>query len=165
MKRPILKALFAATLAASAVVNANAESTSYELLSHAVLNLPAEFKADTPWSKTITTNAEWNSFYSELLQDSSSAPGDPVTAPAVDFDTYQLVAGGLGMQSSGGYSVVVRKVSDLSATLLIDVLVVRPGDNCLVPTVITYPTVAVLVKKSDKPLQFSLSNLTLDCSS
>jgi len=165
MRRSILQGLFAAVRAVSAVANARAASAADELLSHVVLNLPSEVKSDTPWSRSITTSAEWNSFYNELLQGAASTPTEPVAAPVIDFGVYQLVAGGLGMRSSAGYSVVARKVSELSESLLIDVLIVSPGSNCLVATVITYPTVAILVKKTSKPLQFSLSNLTLDCSS
>ena len=165
MRHQFLKGLFAAAVAVSAMAIARAESSSYELLSHVVLNLPSEVGSETPWSRTITTSSEWNAFYGELLQRGTTVPAEPVTAPAIDFDTYQLVAGGLGMQTSGGYSVVVRKVSELSESLLIDVLFVRPGANCVVATLITYPTVAILVKKTNKPLRFSLSNLTLDCSS
>ena len=165
MKYSILKGLLASVLAVTAIANAAEQSVPDELLSHIVLNLPSEVRSDAPWSRTVTTSAEWNSFYSELLQGTAPTAAEPVTAPVIDFDVYQLVAGGLGMRSSAGYSVVVRKVSELSESLLIDVRFVSPGPNCLVATVITYPSVAVLVKKTSKPLQFSLSNLTLDCSS
>lgn len=163
MKYPILKGLLVAMFAVSAFANARAESAAYELLSHVVLNLPSEVKSDTPWSRTITTSTEWNSFYNDLLQGTTSTAAETVAAPVIDFDVYQMVAGGLGMRPTGGYSVVVGKVYELSESLLIDVLVVSPGKTCAVTQAITYPSVAILVKKTSKPLQFFLSNLTLDC--
>lgn len=163
MKNLPSKFLYAMAFTIMALNTAYADFSSYEIFSHIVLNLPSEAKNETPWNKVITTTRDWDMFYSELLWDGSE-PAYLYTAPVIDFDTYQLVAGGLGMQNSGGFSLSVQKVIEYSDSVLIDVLVIKPGENCSVTMAITYPTVAVLIKKTSKPLQFSLTNLTTDCS-
>lgn len=70
----------------------------------------------------------------------------------------------MGEQSSGGFDVVVRKAIEFSDSVLIDVFIIKPGENCVVTAALTYPTVAVLIKKTHKPINFVISNLTIDCS-
>ena len=145
------------------IVRADDSSKEYQFFSHAIVNLPLEVKKEEPWSNVITTTRDWDLFYSDLLWDGASEPAELLTAPAIDFDSYQLLVGGLGLQMSGGFSLSIRKVIEYNDSLLVDVLIMKPGENCLVAMALTYPSVAVLIKKTTKPLQFVFTNLTVDC--
>lgn len=164
MKALIFKILNTTILTLLIATTVCADSLPYEFFSHAVVNLPLEVKSEEPWVKVITTVEDWNLFYSDLLWDGTSEPAEILTAPTIDFDSYQLLVGGLGLQMNGGFSVSIRKVIEFPDSLWIDVLIVRPGKDCIVTMALTYPTVAVLIKKTTKPIQFSFSDLIINCS-
>lgn len=147
MRDLFLKMLYIIAVAIIAITTAHADSKPYDIFSHTVLNLPLDVKSKTSWSKIITTTRDWNLFYSDLLWDGTSEPAELLIAPAIDFDSYQLLVGGLGLQMSGGFSLSIRKIIEYNDLLLVDVLIMRPGENCVVTAALTYPTVAVLTKK------------------
>jgi len=130
------------------------------LFSHAVLNLPHDLRSEEPWGRLISTQQAWETFYVELF--SGSQPG-PSSIPQIDFELYQVVAGGLGMKSHGGHAILVDNVNELEDTISVHVLIVAPGENCFVITAIDYPSAAILVPKTNKPFHFFVSNLINQC--
>lgn len=131
--------------------------------SHVVLNLPFDKISEEPWSKVIDTQEEWSDFYLNLIEE--NAPDSVVSyiLPEIDFEAFRVVAGGIGVRTSGGHSVSISKVVETTDTVYIEVLVIKPGINCLVTANITYPSAAILIRKSDKQISFSSTELTQDC--
>lgn len=168
MKKFFLKRVLGTLLALiSAVpVAGAAESQAYDIFSHTVLRLPYELQSDEPWLRTITTQEQWESFYNELF--SQNLGGDeldnPVTIPKIDFENYQIVAGGVGVKPSSGFEISIYKVYEFTDYMLINVFIVSPGPDCTAGAVITYPYAAAQIKKTDKLLRFSVSYLTHFCS-
>ncbi len=140
-------------------------ATAYagNVFSHAVLTLLDNPRIEKAWSQVISTQAEWEDFYNQPLAYMSFVEGQVPVAPQLDFEKYQVLAGGLGMQSHGGSFLTVKSVQELERSISVHVLLVRPGKNCIVPAVISYPSTAILVKKTDKPFSFSVSNLVNEC--
>jgi len=130
-----------------------------EVFSYAVLKLPYASRSVTPWSAVINTQEEWQQLY-ESWQDDFTPP---IQAPQIDFEQYQLITGGLGEKYSGGYSVVVDRVDDLGNAIYISVLEVSPGNGCVVTTGFTYPSTAILIKKSNNPLKFYITKVIQEC--
>ncbi len=134
-----------------------------EIFSHTVLKLPFDLKSDEPWSKIIRTQEEWEMFYIELLEENTVDTVIPSVLPQIDFETFQVVTGGIGFRPSSGYSVSVRQTIELSDTIYIGVLVVSPGKNCLSAAVVTYPSTTLLIKKTSKPIEFFSFQLIYEC--
>lgn len=145
------------------------QSHSTELLSHMVLNLPFEYQTDNPWVRIIGSQEEWEEFYRELIQPlehvaqfngfslDADAPSD------IDFDTYTLIAGGLGFRPSNGTSLSVESVIETYSTVYINALAVEPGANCLSGAQVTYPTTALLIRNTDKNIRIYLSEARSVC--
>jgi len=133
------------------------------IYSHTVLKLPYEFKVDEPWSRVITTQEEWEKFYLQLIDENAGDTTITFVTPKIDFNTYQVITGSIGFRSSGGYSVSVEKIHELNDAVAIDVIVTKPGSNCVVPAMVTYPSTAILIKKTTKPIRFYSSQFTLEC--
>ncbi len=168
MKHPFKKQIFKAILVFISTVSvvSAADSQTYDIFSHTVLRLPYELQSDEPWIRFITTQEQWESFYTELL--SQNLGGDDldssIAVPEIDFTNYQVVAGGIGVRPSSGFELSIYRVDEFTDYLLIHVFIVSPGPDCGVGAVITYPYTAAQIKKTDKPLRFAFSYLTRFCS-
>ncbi|BCG64381.1 MAG: hypothetical protein methR_P2154 [Methyloprofundus sp.] len=134
-----------------------------DAFSHAVLSLLDDPRNEEAWSMVINSQEDWESFYNQPLAYMSFLAGTIPTAPVLDFENYQILAGGLGMQSHGGAFLTVETVQELENSISVHVLLVRPGPDCTLPAVISYPSTAILIKKTDKPFSFSVSNLIDEC--
>src|SRR5680860_55405 len=102
MKYLLMKIFFIAALMTMSTVTLAQEVPS--TFSHIVLKLPFSFKSDEPWSEIISTQREWEVSL-ELLEESEDFTLIPALLPQIDFETFQLVAGGIGFRPSGGHSV------------------------------------------------------------
>lgn len=135
-----------------------------ELFSHSVLILPdgINFRSDVPWTRIIKTQNEWDLFYDEAvalsLLDTTSRPD-----PQIDFENFQVVAGGFGSRSSGGYIVSVESVLEFEHVIYVNVLDIRPGHSCGTTSAITHPSAIIVIKKTDKPFKFFVSQYTREC--
>ena len=161
MKYLLRKIFLVAALMMSTVIVAQEVPS---IFSHTVLKLPFDYQSEEPWSKIIHTQAEWELLYNELLDD-NLAEGNTVDfiIPQIDFETFQVVTGGIGFRPSSAYSVSVGKVIELSDVIHIEVFVINPGGNCSVSADVAYPSTTILIKKTDKPIQFSSSQLIFEC--
>ena len=113
----------------------------------------------TPWSAVINTQDEWRQLFGSWQGDFT--PPEP--APRFDFDQYQLITGGFGDKPSGGYSIVVDRVDELSDAVYVSVLDISPGPGCLVSWGVTSPYATILIKKSTKPIKFSITKVVMEC--
>lgn len=90
------------------------------IFSHTVLKLPFDHRSEKPWSKIIHTQEEWELFYNKLLDDNLSESNTvDIIIPQIDFDTFQIITGGLGFRSGGGDRVSVGEINELSNVIYI----------------------------------------------
>jgi hypothetical protein len=128
---------------------------SQDYFSHAVLVVP-EARIDTPWVEVIDTKAKWEAFYQK-----HAAPGTAV--PPIDFNTYRIVAGGLGKINAGGALIAIERAFYLGNQVYISGMQVRPGANCVVAQIVTWPTTAIVIPQSNKEVAVSIGKFTRDC--
>jgi hypothetical protein len=120
--------------------------------------MPNKIISENPWIKFITTQKEWNLFYDESVIDSPT-----LINPQIDFENYQVIAGGLGMRTSGGYMILVKDVLEFEHEIYVNIIDIRPGNNCIVTSEITYPSTIIVIKKTSKPIKFFVSKYTSKC--
>jgi hypothetical protein len=110
-----------------------------------------------PWMEIISDQTRWEAFYFEQLlgcNQASSLLADGVDpciaeAPVVDFETEQVVVGGLGSKPSTAYDILVSSVDSSTNEQRITVV---DYAWCVGLAVIDYPMAAVVVPKTDKPI-------------
>lgn len=134
-----------------------------DTFSHTVLLLLDDPNIETPWNRIIESQEEWESFFNEPLAYMFMSPADVPTAPVIDFSQYQIVTGGLGVQDSGGYRLLVEEVEETNNEIIIHTLMIKPSAVCGIPEDISYPSATILVERTDKPFRFSLSQLLDEC--
>lgn len=106
-----------------------------------------------PWSYTGFDNAR-----RQLITDSASLEAtwaalyrgqDPrPPAPTLDFAKDEIVLVAMGNRSSGGYAIVLGRVTENATDRYIEVWEVSPGTNCAVTTALTSPADAVVLPAS-----------------
>lgn len=134
-----------------------------DYFSHAVIDLPYDYESSLPWFQVINSQEELVTFIEKSSYGQIGEGDDPLPVPEVDFDAYTLVVGGLGFQPTGGYSIAVDHVVETTDDLRIYALGVVPGESCLVDTSITYPTIGVLLRKTDKNIVAVRNDVTFHC--
>ena len=143
-----------------------ATAQTQDLFSYATIQLPSQPRYEQAWAELITTQEQWQAFYTKNFAGSPNSPSQPITAPPVDFGNYRVVVGGLGSRTGFGFSVVVNRISEAENEIYLEVLDVGWGHNgqaCGGPSIQTYPYLAVLVKKSDKPIRVGLVKALTGC--
>ncbi|MFN3528860.1 MAG: protease complex subunit PrcB family protein [Bacteroidia bacterium] len=108
----------------------------------------------------INTKAELDSVQS--LLELSPAKGMPDLSLFLEDRSLVLVYG--GMRPSAGYRLHVLKLSRTKNELFIRTRLFKPGENCYVSTVITYPLQVVAIPKTTQVrLNLDLLESTQDC--
>lgn len=124
--------------------------------------------SEHPWIEIIADRTSWEAFYFEqLLQCQVAFPSlvdenSPCNAqaPAVDFETEQVVVGGLGSKPSTAYDILVTSVDSSTDEQRITVL---DFTWCVGLTVIDYPMAAVVVPRTEKPVSVYVEQGTAIC--
>jgi hypothetical protein len=110
-----------------------------------------------PWIEIISDQTRWEEFYFEQLLGCNPVYPlltdgiDPciAEAPAVDFETEQVVVGGLGSKPSTAYDILVTSVESYTDEQRITVV---DYAWCVGLAVIDYPMAAVVVPRTDNPV-------------
>lgn len=76
----------------------------------------------------------------------------PSEVPDIDFNEKQVIAMVSGFRSSSGYAVDMGSIRRHADELRVRYLTERPGDNCGVATVITYPYCLVVTERTNPNL-------------
>lgn len=137
-----------------------------DLFLYAAIQLPSQPKYAEAWAEVITTQEQWQAFYTKNFTGGLIDPPRTITAPSIDFNSYRVVVGGLGLKPTGGYSLAVGGVFELSNEIYMDVLDVSlglDGQPCVVTMGLTYPYIALLLKKSDKPIRVRVVKAMTGC--
>lgn len=130
-----------------------------DIYSHIVLDLPGQLERTEPWVKIIKTHEEWAQLYDEL----TLVVSEPDPLPGIDFESFQLIVGGIGVKSSGGNSLLVQGIYEFDHDIVIYILDVIPGAHCSAIAVIDYPMTAFLIRKTEKPLSFHVQQAKIEC--
>lgn len=139
-----------------------AQDAAEDIFSHSVLNLPHEPREEFSWVRVLSDQETWTAFYRQLYTDAEQEA--PEHAPAFDFDHYQVIVGGVGLQYHGGFSIAVGYYHEFDSERMLDTLLIRPGPDCTTTTALNYPSLALLVPRSDKPLRVRVNDLVQYCS-
>ncbi|MBL0388556.1 protease complex subunit PrcB family protein [Tumebacillus sp. ITR2] len=104
-------------------------------------------------SMTVATKVDFEAVSDNLPQTVQTVANENRTEPGVysvvDNDVRYLVVTG-GQAPTGGYSVNIDGISETAAGLFVDASLVHPDPTMMVPQMVTYPTVVLKVKNSEK---------------
>ena len=86
------------------------------------------------------------------------------TLPTLDFNKEMLIAAFTGNKTTGGYLISVTQVSLLDDSIEVNLVLIKPSNNCLVTSSITQPYTMVAAQPiSDKPAHFNLQIKSKNC--
>lgn len=111
-------------------------------------------------NQVISSQAQWKSFYKKH---SFGILNPTIPVLPVNFNKQQVIIIASGAKSTGGYTTLVSNVYDINNTLVINGLVINPASGCAVFQQVTYPAAIIAVPKTQKPLQFNISNVLEQC--
>jgi hypothetical protein len=124
---------------------------------------------DHPWIRVIGDQNDWQEVYYHQIHDCPYADflvpideNDPCNqaAPEVDFETSQVVVGGLGVKPSTAHQLLVSQVDSSGQQHRITVL---DYEGCVGLTVLHYPIAALVIEKTEKPIQVQVEQASALC--
>jgi hypothetical protein len=123
---------------------------------------------ENPWVEIISDQTRWEEFYFEQLLGCNQVHPlltdgiDPciAEAPAVDFETEQVVVGGLGAKPSTAYEILVTSVENYTDEQRITVV---DYARCVGLAVIDYPMASVVVPRTDNPISVHVEQGAATC--
>lgn len=110
------------------------------------LDLRATRDVPAPGSRIVRNDAEWNKLLAEL-----GAAGDP---PKPDFSRETVAAIFAGEKRTGGYDVMVDRVSREKGRARIHWRLTAPPRDAAVTQALTYPFVVIAIEGSFKRIEF-----------
>jgi hypothetical protein len=81
-------------------------------------------------------------------------------APVIDFETQQVVVGGVGAKPSTGYSILIAGVNRMASEYVVQAI---DFEHCLGLTIIAYPIAGVVIPKTDLPVKVHLQQARAVC--
>lgn len=161
MPTKLLRALIGSLLVLAAVCTTHGSAA--DIYSHIVLKLPYALRSDAPWIRIIQTQEEWESLYQQILADNLLVPAETEPTPLIDFQNFQLIAGGLGVRSHTGDRLLIEDVHELEDAIIIQVLEARRAGYCIVLPALSYPSATILIRKTHKPIRIASAVASDDC--
>jgi hypothetical protein len=153
---PAYTALLVGVIGSSTIVSSLAARPNFWLKITALPELG--FLGQVEEFRVVRSLKEWNALNPTSRQEST-----PID---VDFTKYTLLVAALGTRPSGGYTVTIRDARDDGTMVHVSVLEVRPrGPDCTATALLTYPTTAALIPRTDKAVRFEIESADLDCRS
>lgn len=99
----------------------------------------------------------WDSIYKNYMKK------DPI--PEIDFEKNEVYLVAMGEQNSGGYSIKVESVKETKKEVVINIVSIKPGKECMTTSVMTYPYQLFLIPKPNKSVRFNWVDRVIDCES
>lgn len=75
--------------------------------------------------------------------------------------TALLVA--MGQRMTGGYSIEILSVIQKEGKINVSADMISPGKNCITTQVVNYPSMLILIPKTDKEVNWIITNTIKDC--
>jgi len=114
---------------------------------------------DAPARLVIRTSDAWASAWTR--QNWGLSP--PPLLPPVDFTVDMVLVAALGRRNTGGYEASISVSTSEEADLRAEVVESEPGVGCVTTAVITRPSVAVRLVRSDGEVRFVDSVESVEC--
>jgi len=114
---------------------------------------------DAPARLVIRTSDAWASAWTR--QNWGLSP--PPLLPPVDFTADMVLVAALGRRNTGGYEASISVSTSKEADLRAEVVESEPGVGCVTTPVITRPSVAVRLVRSDGEVRFVDSVESVEC--
>ena len=112
-----------------------------------------------PLRLVIRDRNAWAQLWDRLQAGVSPKP----PRPGVNFRRYMLIAVAAGSRPNGGYSLRVDKVADDGHQLIASLIERVPGENCVLPAVVTSPYHVVRIPRTAEPVRFKHRTTVYDC--
>jgi protease stability complex PrcB-like protein len=107
----------------------------------------------------VRDQATWQQTWSTIWSNTSAVPA----LPAVDFDREMVIVAALGERTSGGFSILVDRVTESGNGLTVSVRSVSPGSSCIVTLALTQPVDIVRVTRRDGMVSFTETTAVQNC--
>jgi hypothetical protein len=166
-----MKTLSKLTSVLTCIVSLSANADDFR-----VVTLGGSSPSDLPWSRLITTQYDWETLARESYAADDVGPVvfcDQVPTsidcveppPVVDFDTEQVIVGGLGLQGDSRHILAVSNVvaRQSSGYQYVNIMHLVAGAGCTTVPEVSNPMLAVVVQKTELPIKLSLFSTTTDC--
>ncbi len=135
-----------------------------------VLDLGSNTRSiEHPWIRVIEDQSEWQEVYYHQIHDCPYMDflvpvdeNDPCyqPEPEVDFETSQVIVGGLGVKPSTAHQILVSQVDSSGEQHQVTVL---DYEGCVGLTVLHYPIAALVIENTGKPVQVQVEPATAIC--
>ena len=96
----------------------------------------------------IENSEEWGRIWSLALLDGS-------LSPEIDFSTHIVIAVFMGERSTGGYEVLIERITDVEGEIIVNVNEIFPG-RIFVTEAFTWPHHIIKVGRVQKPMVFEV---------
>lgn len=107
----------------------------------------------------ITSSTVWMDLWINKIKFEGKTKG----APYVKFDEDMVIAVFQGEKPNGGYSIEITGVYEEKNKIVAEVKEISPGQNCINTEALTSPFEIVKVPKTDKPVEFKISQEVKEC--
>ncbi len=114
---------------------------------------------DTRVNYLITNKSQLQKLWSTIYGIGSTTP----TTPKIDFSKNQVMAVFAGTEPTGGYTISVSKVEDISNKRMVTIVITSPATSCTVAQVRTAPYEILTVPSTTLPLSHSDTTETHTC--
>lgn len=132
-----------------------------DVFTHAIIDMPFQVQSDQPWSQVFENQTDWNAFYEANVPNHVTAGSPEAIPPEFDFEKYSIVAGGLHPGYSASELAVLDVVNGTETN--VSVLIVTPGAGCVSASVVSWPTIAILIPKPTGEIRIHSRQTFFDC--
>ena len=107
----------------------------------------------------IRDQATWQQTWSAIWSRNSPVPA----LPAIEFDREMVIVAALGERNSGGFSILIDRVTESTTGLTVNVRSVSPGNGCITTQALTQPVDIARVTRRDGMVTFTESATVQNC--
>ncbi len=115
----------------------------------------------TPENLVIDNSATW----SDVWTHSTTCRYECSPPPAIDFNSTTVLAVFLGLRGNDAYEIQIVNVNQIGPKVIVDIRITAPGNNCVVPTLMTQPFDIVSIPKTTASVSFKAQTTIHDCGS
>jgi len=108
----------------------------------------------------VQSEVEWRDLWSKTTSNQTPPP----QLPDVDFEKETLIAAFMGTERTGGYAIEITKITETDSALMVSVKEISPGPNCIVTMALTQPYHIVKILKTEKQVEFLITEEVTECS-
>jgi hypothetical protein len=107
----------------------------------------------------VRDQTAWQQTWTTIWSRTSPVPA----LPAADFDREMLIVAALGERNSGGFSILIDRMTETANGLTVSVRSVSPGSGCITTLALTQPVDIVRVTRRDGMVTFTETAAVQNC--